>query len=119
MCLNFAPDCCICFPAADKWWLFVIFASFIENFGTHVITSITIGGRDVIYVKQHQSSSLSGKEIMNYVKDIGDQRFLNSESQPTTIPLKYKDKVGYKGKYFISIPCFLASEAMEIKFEVS
>ncbi|RDY11084.1 MACPF domain-containing protein CAD1, partial [Mucuna pruriens] len=34
-------------------------ASFIENFGTHVITSITIGGKDVIYVKQHHTSSLS------------------------------------------------------------
>ncbi|KAH1266377.1 MACPF domain-containing protein CAD1 [Glycine max] len=34
-------------------------ASFIENFGTHVITSITMGGKDVIYVKQHHTSPLS------------------------------------------------------------
>ncbi|GER55723.1 MAC/Perforin domain-containing protein [Striga asiatica] len=26
---------------------------FIENFGTHVITSVTTGGKDVIYVRQH------------------------------------------------------------------
>ncbi|KAK6943261.1 Membrane attack complex component/perforin (MACPF) domain [Dillenia turbinata] len=50
-------------------------ASFIENYGTHVITSISIGGKDVIYVKQHQSSSLTSLEIKNYVQDIGNQRF--------------------------------------------
>ncbi|KAJ4952539.1 hypothetical protein NE237_029371 [Protea cynaroides] len=33
-------------------------ARFIENFGTHVITSVTIGGKDVIYIKQHHSSPL-------------------------------------------------------------
>ncbi|KAG6769642.1 hypothetical protein POTOM_025298 [Populus tomentosa] len=49
-------------------------ASFIENFGTHVITSVTIGGKDVIYVKQHQSSPLSTLEIKHYVQDIGNQR---------------------------------------------
>ncbi|KAF8369960.1 hypothetical protein HHK36_032011 [Tetracentron sinense] len=49
-------------------------ASFIENFGTHVITSVTIGGKDVIYVKQHHSSPLSTMEIKNYVQDIGYQR---------------------------------------------
>ncbi|KAF8391169.1 hypothetical protein HHK36_023470 [Tetracentron sinense] len=66
-------------------------ASFIENFGTHIITSATIGGRDVVYVKQHQSSPLSASDIEIYVKDIGDQRFLDLESQLTN-PFKNKDK---------------------------
>lgn len=56
-------------------------ASFIENYGTHIIISATIGGRDVVYVKQHQSSPLSSSEIEKYVKDIGNQRFLDFESQ--------------------------------------
>ncbi|KAL2899900.1 MACPF domain-containing protein CAD1 [Bienertia sinuspersici] len=51
-------------------------ASFIENFGTHVITSVTIGGKDVIYVKQHQSSPLSAMEMKNYVQDIGNRRLV-------------------------------------------
>ncbi|THG20373.1 hypothetical protein TEA_007485 [Camellia sinensis var. sinensis] len=51
-------------------------ASFIENFGTHVITSVTIGGKDVIYVKQHQSSPLSTMEIKKYVQDVGNHRVL-------------------------------------------
>ncbi|XP_068667300.1 MACPF domain-containing protein CAD1-like [Aristolochia californica] len=68
-------------------------ASFIENYGTHIITSITIGGRDVIYVKQHQSSPLSAVDMQTYVKDIGDQRFLDLDNQATGFPIKYKDKV--------------------------
>nr|GMD11577.1 MACPF domain-containing protein CAD1 [Ipomoea batatas] len=67
-------------------------ASFIENFGTHIVTSATIGGRDVVYIKQHQSSPLSVSDIENYVKDIGDQRFSDSKSLPSSGPLKYKDK---------------------------
>ncbi|WRX26807.1 Membrane attack complex component/perforin (MACPF) domain - like 8 [Theobroma cacao] len=67
-------------------------ASFIENYGTHIVTSATIGGRDVVYVRQHQSSPLSVTDIENYVKDIGDQRFLDSKGQSSAAPLKYKDK---------------------------
>ncbi|XP_043725010.1 MACPF domain-containing protein CAD1-like isoform X2 [Telopea speciosissima] len=67
-------------------------ARFIENFGTHVITSVTIGGKDVIYVKQHQSSPLSTMEIKKYVKDIGDQRFSDSESHTSSGPMKLNDK---------------------------
>ncbi|KAK6932743.1 Membrane attack complex component/perforin (MACPF) domain [Dillenia turbinata] len=70
-------------------------ASFIENYGTHIITSATIGGRDVVYVKQHQSSPLLAPDIENYVKDIVDQRFLDAKSQPTVAPSKYKDKANF------------------------
>ncbi|KAL8102091.1 hypothetical protein AgCh_026830 [Apium graveolens] len=68
-------------------------ASFIENFGTHIITSVTIGGKDVIYVKQHQSSPLSKMEIKNYVQDIGTQRFSPTEAHTNSGLLKYKDKI--------------------------
>lgn len=69
-------------------------ASFIENFGTHVITSVTIGGKDVIYVKQHLSSPLSTIEIKNYVQDIGNQRFSNTENLTDSGLLRYKEKGG-------------------------
>ncbi|KAJ0695990.1 putative MACPF domain-containing protein CAD1/NSL1 [Helianthus annuus] len=69
-------------------------ASFIENFGTHVITSVTIGGKDVIYVKQHQSSPLSTAEIKNYVQDIGNQRFTNPENLTNSGLLRHKEKGG-------------------------
>ncbi|XP_052181305.1 MACPF domain-containing protein CAD1 [Diospyros lotus] len=66
-------------------------ASFIENYGTHIVTSATIGGRDVVYVRQHRSSPLSVADIENYVKDIADQRFSDLKNQ-SAAPLKYKDK---------------------------
>lgn len=72
------------------WLLFL--DSFIENFGTHVITSVTIGGKDVIYVKQHQSSPLSTMEIKNYVQDIGTQRFSDTESNRSSGQMKFNDK---------------------------
>ncbi|KAE8722811.1 Kinase superfamily protein isoform 1 [Hibiscus syriacus] len=61
-------------------------ASFIETLGTHVITSVTIGGKDEIYVKQHHSSPLSTMEIKNYGVD---PRLFNSQGiypQPSNAP---------------------------------
>ncbi|KAL0338084.1 UNVERIFIED_CONTAM: MACPF domain-containing protein CAD1 [Sesamum angustifolium] len=78
--------------AVPKSWDPPALASFIENFGTHVITSVTIGGKDVIYVKQHLSSPLSIMEIKNYVQDIGNQRFSSPESLTSSGLLRYKDK---------------------------
>ncbi|CAN1847307.1 MACPF domain-containing protein CAD1 [Linum perenne] len=65
-------------------------ASFIESYGTHIVTSATIGGRDVVYIRQHQSSPLTVTDIETYVKDIADQRF--QDSLKTSAPLNYKDK---------------------------
>ncbi|KAM5560657.1 MACPF domain-containing protein CAD1-like [Rosa sericea] len=74
-------------------------ASFIENFGTHVITSVTIGGKDVIYVKQHQSSPLSTMEIKNYIQDIGNQRFSDTESNTSSVQMNFKDKGSDSGLF--------------------
>lgn len=67
-------------------------ASFIENYGTHVVTSATIGGKDAVYIRQHQSSPLSTSDIENYVKDIFDQRYTSSRANTSAGTLKYKDK---------------------------
>lgn len=72
----------------------VFLCSFIENYGTHIVTSATVGGRDVVYIRQHQSSPLSISDIENYVKDIVDQRYSES-NYSSTAPLKYKDKVSH------------------------
>ena len=68
------------------------FDSFIENFGTHVITSITIGGKDVIYVKQHHTSPLLKSEMKNYTEDLGNQRFSDTNSQASADQARSKDK---------------------------
>lgn len=79
-----------------KFELFLMFRlhfdSFIENFGTHVITSITIGGKDVIYVKQHHTSPLLKSEMKNYTEDLGNQRFSDTNSQTSSGQARSKDK---------------------------
>jgi hypothetical protein len=79
--------------AVPSSWDPASLASFIENYGTHIVTSVTIGGRDVVYIRQHQSSPLPVSEIENYVNDMIKHRFHEAESQSITGPLKYKDKV--------------------------
>ncbi|XP_044473987.1 MACPF domain-containing protein CAD1-like [Mangifera indica] len=79
--------------AVPTCWDPASLASFIENFGTHVITSVTIGGKDVIYVKQHHSSPLSTIEIKNYVQDVGNQRFSDNYGHTSSGQMKLKDKV--------------------------
>ncbi|KAL0700191.1 hypothetical protein Bca4012_056313 [Brassica carinata] len=66
--------------------------SFIENYGTHIVTSVTVGGRDMVYIRQHQTSPLPVSEIENYVNDMEEQRFHKAETQSITGSLKYKDK---------------------------
>ncbi|CAL0324630.1 unnamed protein product [Lupinus luteus] len=78
--------------AIPVYWDPPSLASFIENFGTHVITSITIGGKDVIYIKQHHTSPLSKSEIKSYIEDIGNQRFADIDSQTSSGQTKSKDK---------------------------
>jgi hypothetical protein len=78
-------------------------ASFIENYGTHIVTSATVGGRDVVYVRQHQSSSLSVPDIENYVKDIENDRFLDAKNSSGPAALKYKEKVSIKSGLFTII----------------
>ncbi len=46
----------------------------------------------MIYVKQHQSSPLSTMEIKNYVQDIGNQRFSDTQSHTRSGQMKLKDK---------------------------
>ncbi|CAI0423848.1 unnamed protein product [Linum tenue] len=99
-------------------------ASFIETFGTHVITSVTVGGKDVIYVKQHQSSALSKMEMKNYVQDIGNQRFSDTEGHTSSGPLKIKDKSADAGIFNsqgiypqpTSAPCLSGKEDVTVIF---
>lgn len=78
--------------AVPNTWEPASLASFIENFGTHIIISVTIGGGDVIYVKQHHSSPLSSTDIENYVKEIAGQRFSDLENNSSFGVSTLKDK---------------------------
>jgi hypothetical protein len=49
--------------------------SFIEKYGTHVVVGVSMGGQDVVYVKQEKSSLLPESEIKEHLEKLGDQLF--------------------------------------------
>lgn len=59
--------------------------------------------KDVIYIKQHSSSSLSAVEIKNYVHDLGDQRFSENEIHTGSGPIRPKNKVLFSSARLIDI----------------
>lgn len=54
---------------------FYIFSRFVKKYGTHVIVGIKIGGKDVVYAKQHYSSPLESTDVQKILKDVADKRF--------------------------------------------
>ncbi|KAI4342237.1 hypothetical protein MLD38_026883 [Melastoma candidum] len=56
-------------------------ARFIETFGTHIVSGVKMGGKDVIYVKQLHSSSLQPANVQKRLKEMADKRFLVNNGQ--------------------------------------
>lgn len=71
-------------------------ARFIETYGTHIILGVKVGGKDVIYVKQHQSSTLSSAELQRLLTEVSDERFSYVEGRISTGSRNYqnREKVG-------------------------
>ncbi|CAL5047107.1 unnamed protein product [Urochloa decumbens] len=57
-------------------------ASFIEKYGTHIVVGLSLGGQDVVYVKQDNSSQLSPCEIKEHLDMLGDQLFTGTCTLP-------------------------------------
>lgn len=58
--------------------------SFIEKYGTHIIVGLGLGGQDVVYVKQDNSSPLSPSEIKEHLDRLGDQLFTGTCTLPSS-----------------------------------
>ena len=63
----------------------IIHARFIDRFGTHVVVGVTVGGKDVIYVRQDQDGPMSifqsterSTSLLNFLKDKANMRFTDS-----------------------------------------
>ncbi|KAL4184011.1 hypothetical protein AMTRI_Chr11g157920 [Amborella trichopoda] len=56
-------------------------AGFIEKYGTHIIVSVKMGGKDVVYVKQQHNSNLQPTEIQKRLKDIADERYSDANGR--------------------------------------
>ncbi|THU47347.1 hypothetical protein C4D60_Mb09t14530 [Musa balbisiana] len=64
-------------------------ARFIETYGTHVIMGLSVGGQDVVYVKQDHSSSLSPRELRQHLDRLGDELFTGTCALP---PFHWRSK---------------------------
>lgn len=52
-----------------------MFGRFIEKYGTHIIVGLSIGGQDMLLVKQDKSSELGPSELKKHLDELGDQLF--------------------------------------------
>lgn len=77
--------------AVPSSWDPAALASFIEKYGTHLIISVEVGGKDIIYVKQHQSSSLTKSEVDSHLKKLVETRFQGMESDVTQAKDKFQE----------------------------
>ncbi|CAL9111178.1 unnamed protein product, partial [Musa textilis] len=75
--------------AVPSTWDPCAIARFIENYGTHIIVGLGVGGQDVVYVKQDQSSSLPPSELKQQLDKLGDQLFTGTCALP---PFYWKSK---------------------------
>lgn len=48
---------------------------FIEKHGTHIIVGLSVGGHDVVLVRQDKSSNIGPSELKKHLDDLGDQLF--------------------------------------------
>ena len=76
-------------------------SSFIEKYGTHIIVGLGLGGQDVVYVKQDNSSPLSPSEIKEHLDKLGDQLFTGTCTLP---PSNRKNR---DHKFKVSKSCML------------
>ncbi|CAH1450698.1 unnamed protein product [Lactuca virosa] len=67
--------------AVPSSWDPPLLASFIENFGTHIVVGVNMGGKDVIYMKQQHTSSLQPAEVQKRLEAMADKRFLDLDEQ--------------------------------------
>ncbi|XWS22970.1 hypothetical protein CRYUN_Cryun29cG0081200 [Craigia yunnanensis] len=66
-------------------------ARFVEKYGTHVIVGLSIGGHDVVLVRQDKSSNLEPSHLKKHLDDLGDQLFTGTSSfTPKTKDQKQK-----------------------------
>ncbi|KAK9704966.1 hypothetical protein RND81_07G023500 [Saponaria officinalis] len=80
--------------AVPSTWEPAALSRFIEQFGTHIIVGLKMGGKDVIYVKQQHSSTLHHADVKKKLKEMADKRFIdaNGESDINSDNVHHNDK---------------------------
>eukprot|EP00249_Psilotum_nudum_P018136 c26655_g1_i2 orf=535-2325(-) len=71
--------------AVPSMWEPAELARFILKYGTHIVVSVSIGGQDVLYLKERHSSPMSSRGIHSFLKKHGDNHFTEEINQKSTI----------------------------------
>ncbi|KAG7546347.1 Membrane attack complex component/perforin (MACPF) domain [Arabidopsis suecica] len=66
--------------AVPSTWDPAALARFIDLYGTHIIVSVKMGGKDVIYAKQQHSSKLQPEDLQKRLKEVADKRFVEASA---------------------------------------
>lgn len=96
---------------------------FIQTYGTHIIVGVSVGGQDVLCVKQKPSSTISPAELRGYLEDLGDCLFSDGAS-PSLPERKTKDGkrkvyMFFKSLYILNLVCFYFSNiTLNVFFQV-
>ncbi|OIT40401.1 PREDICTED: MACPF domain-containing protein At1g14780 [Nicotiana attenuata] len=61
--------------AVPSTWDPAALARFIEKYGTHIIVGLSIGGQDVVLVRQDKLSNMEPSQLKNQLDELGDQLF--------------------------------------------
>ncbi|KAL2342867.1 hypothetical protein Fmac_004152 [Flemingia macrophylla] len=59
-------------------WDPLALSRFIERFGTHVVVGVIMGGRDMLYVRQENTSHLDPDNVWKLLKDAASMKFTDS-----------------------------------------
>ncbi|CAA7015753.1 unnamed protein product [Microthlaspi erraticum] len=65
-------------------WDSAALAGFIEKYGTHIVVGVTMGGKDVVHMKQLRNSNHEPDEVQRRLKHLADKRF-SAETVEETI----------------------------------
>ncbi|KAI3740715.1 hypothetical protein L2E82_31186 [Cichorium intybus] len=64
-------------------------AGFIDKYGTHIVVGVKMGGKDVIYLKQLQTSDLDSTQVRDTLKQLVDQNLSEAINEtPVSRPEK-------------------------------
>ncbi|XP_057750428.1 MACPF domain-containing protein At4g24290-like [Arachis stenosperma] len=93
--------------AVPSSWDPAALAKFINEFGTHVIVGVKIGGTDIIYAKQQYSSSLQPAEVQKTLREMADKLFVEQAGLN-----KFDDGLGFD----IPSASYSESQVQDTKF---
>ncbi|XP_023769180.1 MACPF domain-containing protein NSL1 [Lactuca sativa] len=67
-------------------------AGFIDKYGTHIVVGVKMGGKDVIYLKQLQTSDLEPRQVRDILKQLADKKLSEEVNEIPILPPEKSSK---------------------------